>query len=171
MEQTIKIGKKSVKLNNNIGWTFIYKDQFGQDIIPTLMPALASVVDIVGGIIKETGKTNEFDLGDVVQVLDTTAWTDAMIHLSGLEFTDFINLTWALAKCANEDIDPPREWVKQFDIFPVDEIAPKLFEMIFSGVTSSKKWERLKEMMKSLSLQSSENSDSKQSSTQELSED
>ena len=40
MEKTINIGNKSVRLSNNVSWTMEYRDQFGQDIIPTLMPAL-----------------------------------------------------------------------------------------------------------------------------------
>ena len=62
MEKTIKIGKQSVRLNNNISWAIAYRDQFGRDIIPALMPLLASALDIISGIINETGKTDEIDL-------------------------------------------------------------------------------------------------------------
>ena len=41
MEKKIKLDSKtSITLNNNVGWLFLYKDQFGRDIVPTLVPVL-----------------------------------------------------------------------------------------------------------------------------------
>ena len=148
MEKTIKIGKKSVRLNNNISWAIAYRDQFGRDIIPALMPLLASALDIISGLINETGKTDEIDLGDLAKLADGDALVNAVIHLGGFEFTDFICITWALAKCADEDIPAPREWVAQFDTFPLDVIAPEVFSLIFKGVVSSKNLKRLEDLKK-----------------------
>ena len=148
MEKTIKIGKKSVRLNNNISWAIAYRDQFGRDIIPALMPLLASALDIISGLINETGKTDEIDLADLAKLADGDALVNAVIHLGGFEFTDFICITWALAKCADEDIPAPREWVAQFDTFPLDVIAPEVFSLIFRGVISSKNLKRLEDLKK-----------------------
>ena len=148
MEKTINIGDKSIRLNNNIGWALAYRDQFGRDIVPTLMPLFASSLDIVSGIIKETGKTDEITLSDLAELADGDSLINAVIHLGGFEFTDLICLTWALAKCADEDIPAPREWVKQFDVFPVDVIGPAVFELIFKGVVSSKNVKRLEDLKK-----------------------
>ena len=148
MEKTIKIGKKSVRLNNNISWAIAYRDQFGRDIIPALMPLLASALDIISGLINETGKTDEIDLADLAKLADGDALVNAVIHLGGFEFTDFICITWALAKCADEDIPAPREWVAQFDTFPLDVIAPEVFSLIFRGVVSSKNLKRLEDLKK-----------------------
>lgn len=143
MEKTIKIGKVPVRLNNNVGWAMEYRDQFGRDIIPTLIPMFAGAIDIVSGLINETGKTKDIDLGDILALTDGDALLDAVIHLGSLEFVDLINITWALAKCADESIEEPREWVKQFDAFPVDEIGPVVMRMILKGVVSSKNLKRL----------------------------
>ena len=148
MEKTIKIGKKSVRLNNNISWAIAYRDQFGRDIIPALMPLLASALDIISGLINETGKTDEIDLGDLAKLADGDTLINAVIHLGGFEFTDLICITWALAKCADEDIPAPREWVAQFDTFPIDVIAPEVFSLIFKGVVSSKNLKRLEDLKK-----------------------
>lgn len=148
MEKTIKIGKKSVKLNNNISWAIVYRDQFGRDIIPTLMPLLASVLDVVSGLINETGKTDEIDLTDLAALADGEALINAAIHFSGFEFTDLINITWSLAKCADDSIPDPREWLSQFDTFPVDVVAPEVFGLIFRGVVSSKNLKRLEDLKK-----------------------
>ena len=150
MEKTIRIGDKDVRLNNNIGWALAYRDQFGQDIIPALMPLLAGALDVMAGIVAETGKTKNVSIQDIVKVMDGDRLMDAVIHLGGLEFTDLIRITWALAKSADEDIPEPREWVKGFDEFPVDIIAPAVFGMIAKGVISSKNLTRLEEMRKGL---------------------
>ena len=55
MEKIVKIGKHEVKLNNNAAWTMEYRDQFGKDIIPALMPVLASMIEGVSSIIAENG--------------------------------------------------------------------------------------------------------------------
>ena len=142
MEKTIKIGKQEVRLSNNIGWALIYRDQFGQDIIPTLMPLLAGLLDIVGGLLKDK-KTDELTITDLAELTDGDAMMNAYIHLGGVEFTDFINVTWALAKCADDSIPEPAIWVRQFEEFPIDVIGPAVFSMIFKGVVSSKNLKRL----------------------------
>lgn len=160
MEKTIKIGKKSVKLNNNVSWAIVYRDQFGRDIIPTIMPLFASALDIISGIINETGKTDDIELTDLAKLADGDSLLNAAIHLGGFEFTDLICITWALAKCADEDIPEPREWIKEFETFPVDVVAPEVFSLIFKGVVSSKNLKRLEDLKKriqptSISTQSS----------------
>lgn len=148
MEKTIKIGKKSVKLNNNVSWAIVYRDQFGRDIIQTIMPLFASALDIISGIINETGKTDDIELTDLAKLADGDSLLNAVIHLGGFEFTDLICITWALAKCADEDIPAPREWIEQFETFPVDVVAPEVFSLIFKGVVSSKNLKRLEDLKK-----------------------
>ena len=160
MEKTIKIGKKSVKLNNNVSWAIVYRDQFGRDIIPTIMPLFAAALDIISGIINETGKTDDIEMTDLAKLADGDSLLNAAIHLGGFEFTDLICITWALAKCADEDIPAPREWIEQFETFPVDVVAPEVFSLIFKGVVSSKNLKRLEDLKKriqptSISTQSS----------------
>ena len=160
MEKTIKIGKKSVRLNNNVSWAIAYRDQFGRDIIPTVMPLFASALDIISGLINETGKTDDIDLADLAKLADGDALLNAAIHLGGFEFTDLICITWALAKCADEETPEPREWIKQFETFPIDVVAPEVFSLIFKGVVSSKNLKRLEDLKKriqpvSISTQSS----------------
>ncbi len=142
MEKTIKIGDKDVQLSNNIGWALIYRNQFGQDIVPTLMPLLAGVVDILGGMLRKRGN-GDLTVGDLAEMMDGDELMNAYIHLNGLEFADFINLTWALAKCADDAIPEPTTWVRQFDEFPVDVIGPAVFKIIFKGLVSAKNRERL----------------------------
>lgn len=155
MEKTIQIGNKDVRLNNNIGWTIDYRDQFGQDIIPTLLPAVAAALDLVKGLLEEVEDTSNLDWKDILKVIDGDTLIDALVHLGGLEFRDFINITWAMAKCADESIPDPRTWVRQFETFPVDVIAPAVFELVYSGIVSSKNLKRLKGMKENLQPEAS----------------
>lgn len=150
MEKTVQIGNKEVRLNNNIGWAIDYRDQFGQDIIPTLLPMVAAALDLIKGLLEEVEDTNNLEWRDILRLIDGDTLFDALIHLGGLEFRDFINITWAMAKCADDSIPEPRTWVKEFEVFPVDELAPTVFDLIFTGVVSSKNLTRLKDVKKSL---------------------
>lgn len=133
MIKTINIGEKEVKLSNNIGWAMEYRGQFGHDIIPDLLPVISAVIALV----KEAGTKPDF------KKVDTEVIQDALINLAGLQFVDFINLIWALAKTADESIEEPRKWVKQFETFPLDEVVPQVFNLITEGLVSSKNLPRL----------------------------
>ena len=143
MEKTITISDIDITLNNNANWFFIYRNQFGHDIIPTLMPMLASTINLAAGLLEETGKSENVQIRDILAIADSDAMMNALVHLSSLEFVDFINITWSLAKNADESIPEPSKWIRQFESFPVDEIAPAVFELVIKGVTSSKNLERL----------------------------
>ena len=150
MIKTVKVGKKEVRLDNNIGWTLIYRDQFGHDILPQIMPMIAGALDIVSGIIQEAGDKKEISIGTLAKLADGDALVNAMIHIGGFEFVDFINITWALAKNADDDIPEPEEWVREFDEFPLDTIGPEVVKLIFKGMISSKNLKRLSGMMKAV---------------------
>lgn len=173
MEKTIKIGDKEVRLSNSAGWIITYKEQFNQDIIPTVMPLIAGIFDVVAGVLRETGKSSEIKLGEILQVLDGNTIMDAFIHLSGLELTDFINIIWCMAKEVDGDIPEPKKWIRTFTVFPLDEIVPKVSNLIFKGLVSSKNQKRLKRMLKEAGndLQPKNQSPQTTSSSQASSED
>ena len=149
MEKIIKIGKQEVRLNNNVAWTMEYRDQFGKDIVPTLMPVLASMIEGVSTVIAETGKT-EITMTDLAEALQGRT-LDVLLPMFQVEFVDtIINVTWAMAKVADEDIEPPKKWVRQFETFPIDVIAPAVYELVLKGFVSSKNLKRLKSVGASL---------------------
>ena len=148
MIKTIKIGqdeKDVITLSNNIEWAIIYRDQFGTDIIATLTPALAAGIDVLGGILETVGAgKKEIELADLAAVIDGDTLIDAVAHLSGLEFVDMINITWAMAKASKDDIPEPRRWVRQFEEFPIDVIIPEVVKLAVKGMVSIKNVKRLK---------------------------
>ena len=169
MEKVIKIGDQSVRLNNNVSWTMIYRDQFGRDIIPVLMPMLIGAIDLAKGLLEEIGEVKAVTLEDVLRLAEGETLIDAAIHLSSLEFVDFVNITWAMAKAADDDVPDPITWLKEFETFPVDVIAPELAGLVLKGTMSSKNLEKLKRTVGDLQL-TTEKSTSTTSSSQDSSE-
>lgn len=152
MKKTIKIGKTEVTLDNNISWLLIYRNQYGRDIVSSLIPIAAAALDVLGGILRDAGvKEGEtVDVTEVLKTVDGDTLLDALAHISGVELSDVIGITWALAKCADDTIDTPEKWARQFDAFPLDIVIPELVQLIGKGVVSSKNLKRLKSMKQSL---------------------
>lgn len=143
MEKVIKIGSKDVRLNNNVGWTMEYRDQFGKDIVPVVLPVLASVIETAASVMSEG---NEMTVADIASALEGRAM-DVLLPLFQVEFVDMVvNVTWAMAKAADESIAPPKQWVRQFDSFPLDVVVPEIFSLAMNGFVSSKNLERLKSL-------------------------
>ena len=149
MEKIIKIGKQEVRLNNNVAWTMEYRDQFGKDIVPALMPIVASLMEGVSTIVSESGKS-EISVSDIAEAIQGRAM-DVLLPMFQVEFVDIIiNVTWAMAKAADENIEPPKRWVRQFEDFPLDVIVPAVYELVLKGFVSSKNLKRLKKISGSL---------------------
>ena len=168
MIKTINLGDKSLTLDNNIVWALNYRDQFNKDIIPTLMPAIAAMFDVISGLLNSgEDMDGNIDMNKVLKNVDGDYITNAVIHMGGLEFADLIEITWALAKTADDDIKDPKTWARELGDFPVDIIGPAVLEMIAKGVISSKNLKRLKAQVRKLQPKST----STTSSSQQQSED
>ena len=76
---------------------------------------------------------------------------DVLLPMFQAEFVDLVvNVTWAMAKAADENIEPPKRWVRQFDEFPLDVVGPAVFDMAMKGFISSKNLKRLKKISESV---------------------
>ena len=142
MKKIIKIGEQEVRLNNNLAWTMEYRDQFGKDILPVIMPMIASVMEMASSVINESDG-DSVKLEDLASAVQGRA-LDILLPLFQVEFVDMIiNVTWAMAKAADESIDPPKKWIRQFDEFPLDILLPEIWDLLLKGLLSSKNRERL----------------------------
>lgn len=149
MEKIINIGEHEVRLNNNVAWTMEYRDQFGKDIVPALMPVLATMIEGVSSVIAEAG-AEKIELESLANALEGKTM-EILMPLFQVEFVDtIINVTWAMAKAADETIAPPKRWVRQFETFPLDVVVPAVYELVLTGFVSSKNLTRLKSIGKSL---------------------
>ena len=164
MEKIIKIGKTEVKLNNNVAWTMEYRDQFGKDILPVVLPMAATLMEGASSVI-----SNGSSWDDVASALEGRSM-EILLPLMQVEFVDVVvNVTWAMAKAADENIEPPKQWVRQFDVFPLDVVIPNVYELVMKGFASSKNLKRLKEI--GASLKKLQPSHSTTSSLQDSNED
>lgn len=144
MDKIVTIGDKEIKLNNNIAWCMEYRDQFGKDILPVLMPLLTSMLESVSTVIAEAENDGyELTVPGIAEAISGRS-LDVVLPLYQAEFVDLvINTTWAMAKVADPNIDPPKQWVRQFDGFYLDVLIPELLDLILKGSISSKNLERL----------------------------
>lgn len=150
MRKTINIENKEVALDNNVGWALEYRNQFGRDILPVFLPIMVGGIDIAKELLETIGETNEVGVEELLEVAKSDALIDAVVHLSTLELADLINITWAMAKTADGSIPEPGKWVKEFERFPVDVVAPEVVGLMIDGMVSSKNLERLKSRIKTL---------------------
>ena len=148
MEKVIKIGSNEVRLSNNVAWVMEYRDQFGKDILPAIMPLITTVSEGISTVLSEAG--TDITIESLSEAINGRAM-DVLLPLYQAEFVDLvINVTWAMAKAADEDIEPPKKWVRQFDTFPLDVVGPAIFELVVKGFISSKNLTRLKRTGKKL---------------------
>ena len=165
MEKIIKIGKQEVRLNNNISWTMEYRDQFNKDILPVIMPFIAAMTEGIASVLAETGDDlTRAGIADAIQGRSM----DILLPMFQAEFVDLIvNVTWAMAKAADENIAPPKQWVRQFEEFPLDVVGPAVWDLVLKGFVSSKNLRRLKKLgneLKNLQPSLSTTSSSQESS-------
>lgn len=150
MEKIIKIADKEVRLNNNVAWTMEYRDQFNKDILPAIMPLVASMVEGVSTVMADATVNGEITTSSIAEALEGRTM-EILLPMFQAEFIDLvINVTWSMAKAADESIDPPKKWVRQFDEFPLDVVGPAVLDLALKGFVSSKNLNRLKKMGESI---------------------
>lgn len=148
MIKTITLeGGKELVLSNNIGWLMVYRDQFGHDIVPSLIPVLNAGIDLALNIYQATG--GKLDK-DTIANIDADDMETALYKLAGFESVDLLNIVWAMARNADDTIPEPRKWFNQFEVFPLDEILPAVFDLLYRGMISTKNSSRLQDIVKSL---------------------
>lgn len=149
MKKVITIGDKDIELNNNVAWVMEYRDQFGKDIVPSLMPLLATMIEGFASVISEAGG-DKLDVSSLASAVEGRAM-EILLPMLQIEMVDVvINVLWAMAKASDDNIAPPKQWVKQFDEFPLDVVVPAVYELILKGFVSSKNLDRLKKVGASL---------------------
>lgn len=148
MIKTIQIDDRSVEINTSAGWFYEYKENFGHDILPDIMPVLESVLNATASILNESG--GEFSQKDILNAMNNDFLVDAFIKMAGLEIITMYNIFWAMAKNANRKIEQPRNYFNDFDVFPMDEVLPQMFEGIVESSISSKNAKSLLEKIRKL---------------------
>jgi hypothetical protein len=169
MEDVIKIGNKDVRVSNNVSWALEYRDQFGKDVVQDHVPMIAALTEAVAPLVVSSDGSGKITVAEMLEAVQGNT-IDILVPLMQADLmTTIINVTWAMAKAADEDIDPPKIWAKQFDEFPLDEVVPKIYKLMTKGLISSKNFKRLESLI--ATFKTIQPSTSIQSSSQESSED
>lgn len=138
---------QSVEVNSSAGWLLIYKEAFGRDILPELMPVIEAALEAMVEFMSSADEQGEMSIADAAGILQSGGFINALSKLSMLEFTTLIQMFWALAKNADRSIPNPLDWVNQFESFPIDEITRELFDIVTASMISSKNSNRLKGLL------------------------
>lgn len=133
MKANIKInGKKAFAVDTSMRWLRIYRDTFGHDVLPDIVPLIDAGLSFMADAIN--GKDINTD------ELET--------QMYAMEFVMINNVIWALAKNADDKVGDPEEWEDSFDKFPLDEIMPQIVDVLATSYISTKKLKPLKEWLK-----------------------
>lgn len=137
MIKVIEADGNTFKLDGNITWLMEYQEQFGHDILPDLMPIIGAILEYIedataSGVSLRNAKDITNAIGRGISA------TGPLVELAGFQLTDIIRIVWAMAKTADPDIDPPKQWARQFDPFPFDVLIPEVFALAAQGAMSSK---------------------------------
>ena len=150
MVKTIELREGvEITLANDSLWFEEYRDQFGQDILPTIMPLILAASNSISALADEAGGLDEINEDSVLKILGSEALLDIGLRFSAFEVTDIMHVMWAMAKAYDGNIKDPKAWQRELagpehESLPIaDIILPALAELIIKGVVSSKNWERL----------------------------
>lgn len=148
MIRKIEFDGNAVEINSSAGWLYAYRNRFGHDILPDIMPIIESVLSAVASMLQESG--GEINEKTIMQAVENDAVVDAFIKMAGMEVVTVYNIFWAMAYNADKTIKGPEDYFNEFERFPVDEIVPELFNSIIDSSVSSKNAERLLQGLKKL---------------------
>lgn len=150
MIKTININdSQSIEVNSSNGWLIIYKQTFGHDILPDLMPILEAIFSGLAEIMEST--EDDFSTRGIIKALNEGALTSALFSLNGMEIVTLLQVVWALNKNADNTItNNVIEWANGFDTFEWDAIVPQVVQLIANSSATSKNLTRLQDAIQTM---------------------
>lgn len=145
MKRTVSLGSQSIDLDASMGWLYVYREQYGRDILPTLMPLLDAGLTFIAGIYD-----GEKEIDDIFKDIDIDEIDMALLKLSGAEVTMITDIAWAMAKNEDDSVGKPKDWVNQFDMFPMDVVIPEIIELVLKTSVSEKNSRSLLEKLEKI---------------------
>ena len=130
-----------IEIDSSLGWLYRYREQFGHDVMPDVLPLAEAILAGLGELFGEVvidGDAKYLDVSKVPELMDSDVMVEMAVKMAGMEFTTITNIFWAMAKNADNSIKPPEVFINQFERFPMDEVAPGLLYAIANSSMSSK---------------------------------
>lgn len=151
---------QSLEINSSGGWLYVFQEQFGFDVLPLLMPALEAGLKAVGIAVQGADGKDKIEAAQMLANFDDENINEIMTSFSGLQLTTLLNIVWAMAKNANDNIPEPKVFYNSFDEFPSDLVIPEVVRQIINTTISKKNRAKLalraKEIKKTSQSQLSE---------------
>lgn len=153
MIKTVQFEGHSLEINTSGGWFFVYKDYFGHDIMPDIMPALETMLQMAVSI---AGKVDpgERDAHQILAALDEDVLEEIFAKMAGAQLTTVMQIVWAMARNADESVPGPREFFNKYDTFPWDTAGLEVFKALLESNISTK---NVKSLLASLKKQKKKN--------------
>ncbi|MBQ8933929.1 MAG: hypothetical protein IJ061_06565 [Lachnospiraceae bacterium] len=137
MKKIIEFENHSVEIDTSAGWLFVYRNHFGRDILPDIMPALESTLTIALDALRKMD-LDEITAESLAKAMDQDLLEETYTKLAGAELITVYRIFWAAAKNADKQIPAVEEYFNTFETFPLDVIIPQLFASILDSSISSK---------------------------------
>lgn len=149
-------GGREITLCNDSTWFLEYSDQFGTDILPTIMPIISTITKSIGALAEEIGGLDGISEKDLYRLLNSDELLELSVILSTMNFTDFQRITWSMARAYDPNISEPKKWLRELggeereEVPWVDVVIPQVAILGIKSVLTSKNFERLTANVKML---------------------
>ena len=137
MRKVSDLEGRSVELNSSAGWLYIYRSNFGRDILPDIMPMLQGLLTLVIDFMKQS-ESGTITVDNLIEFADEETIDNLAITFSGLETVTILNIFWSMVKNADPKTPDPVEFFSDFECLALDQMLPAMFELIVQSSVSSK---------------------------------
>lgn len=146
MKKTIQFGEKEITFSSNASIIYIFKNQFGYDLLQKIMPVISETLRGIQTVFVEKQATETLNTDD--KFLDLSGITlgniaDLFENIYSLEATDLMNIIWVMAKVNNKDIKEPEIFFAELEDFDILDCFKELAPMFLSSFISKKKMEKM----------------------------
>ena len=124
--------------------------------------ALEAGLKAVGIAVQGADGKDKIEAAQMLANFDDENINEIMMSFSGLQLTTLLNIVWAMAKNANDNIPEPKVFYNSFDEFPSDLVIPEVVRQIINTTISKKNRVKIAARMKAMNLSASTSSQSQE---------
>lgn len=137
MKKTLKFGEKEITFSSNANLSYIFKNQFGYDLVQKAIPLISETIRGISPYAKFEKKEMTFDN------LDLENLADIVEQLNSLEITEIMNIIWAMAKANDGEIKEPELFFADIEDFDIIDCIKELAPIFINSFVSKKKLMRM----------------------------
>lgn len=143
--------ERTLELDNTFTWMVYYKEAFGRDIVPDLAPIMTSIIKgffavfsavdiekiVKAATTKQKGKSETERaaaiMEEIMQKVDPDDLIGVVYEATAIESMTFLQIMWALAKCADESVGDFIEWTRTTSGMAPDMLVSEVFDLVLKG--------------------------------------